>query len=307
MLIDELVNFSDQKYTAYGCNCGNDKCNHPSGNCTGECYDCLYQIHFPERFSEPKKKIYDCEKMLHHYVCQNSHTYASEILKAFNLRKETLLEFENFKLLSIACGACPDLIALEKFCVDNQLSKKIAFRGYDINPIWGTIHSAIKDYCDNHNIQRSFFVKDVLSCFKTDTAERANIIVISYLISYLYNTEQTHLIKSFFEDITDNVIMKKKNGEKTLIIINDVNSNRRGRDYFNELRRVIKKRGGKIKSGFKYFDTGNLNVFQKIGTPYKSNECLFEIPHQIQEKYHTYSSHNRKTIQLILEVESNDN
>ena len=49
MLIDDIVDFCDKKYTTYGDKCGCERCNHPSGHCSGNCYNCLYHIHFPER------------------------------------------------------------------------------------------------------------------------------------------------------------------------------------------------------------------------------------------------------------------
>ncbi len=302
MLIDELVKICDNRYSTNICECGNMFCSHPSGTCSGDCSRCLYEIHFPGRNGIVEKKTYDCPKMMDKYVCQYLYSYASEILTAFYYEYDFLRDMDNFRLLSIACGACPDLMALEKLCIDNRLDKPIAFRGYDINKNWNLIHSYIKRYCDNVGIQRSFFSKDVLNCFHESTSERANIITISYLISYLYNTNQNDLIISFFEDLTKNVIMKKANGERVLVIINDVNSNRRGREYFDFLTRTLKRNGARIKSEFKYFDTGNLNFFQKVGSPYKSNECLFDIPINLKTKHNIYDIHNRQTIQLLVEV-----
>lgn len=303
MLIEELVEYCDWRYSQSKCICGNGECSHPSGTCSGSCSRCLYEIHFPGLVEGTKKDVYDCPKMLDMYVCQYLYSYASEILTAFNHKREFLLNFTNYRLLSIACGACPDLMALEKFCIDNDLHTPIAFRGYDINPNWQFIISQIKEYCDHVGIQRSFFQKDVLTCFRNDTAERANIITISYLISYLYNTNQTNLIVPFFENLADNVILKKKPNEKVLIIINDVNSNRRGRDYFNILSRILRRKGARVNSEFKYFDTGDLNFFQKVGSAYASTECLFNIPDSMKLKYNVSDNHNRKTIQLLLEVE----
>lgn len=303
MLIEELVEYCDFRLSQNKETCGNGHCSHPAGVCSGSCSRCLYQIHFPGQVAGIKKEIYDCPKMLDVYVCQYLYSYASEILKAFNYKKDFLLNFSNYRLLSIACGACPDLMALEKFCIDNNLHTPIAFRGYDNNPNWQLIVSLIKDYCDDAGIQRSFFLKDVLTCFKNDTAERANIITISYLISYLYNTNQTRLIEPFFENLADNVIMKKKPNEKVLIIINDVNSNKRGRDYFVLLSRILRKKGARVSSEFKYFDTGDLNFFQKVGSAYSSTDCLFDIPDFLRSKYNVSDNHNRKTIQLLLEVE----
>lgn len=65
MLIDRIIKYSNKQFLIYGDKCGNTFCNHPSGKCSGSCYNCLYQIHFPGRFDgqSPKEK-YDCPKML---------------------------------------------------------------------------------------------------------------------------------------------------------------------------------------------------------------------------------------------------
>ena len=86
MLIDSVVQFCDEMYSSFGdkCGCENGQCNHPSGECSGSCYNCLYHIHFPDRAPENAKKEYDCVKMLYHYVCQYSFLYTTELLCAFD-------------------------------------------------------------------------------------------------------------------------------------------------------------------------------------------------------------------------------
>ena len=71
MLIDEVVCFCDEQYTAFGDVCGqaNGKCTHPSGNCSHHCYDCLYHIHYPGKAPENSKMLYDCPKMLKSWSC----------------------------------------------------------------------------------------------------------------------------------------------------------------------------------------------------------------------------------------------
>lgn len=302
MLIDELVKSCDEKYTEYSDNCGCKECSHPSHECSGSCYDCLYQIHYPGRFDDvPIKKVYDCQKMLYHYVCQYSHIYSSEILYAFNEHKEFLCEYDKFHLMSIACGACPDLIALETFCHNNNNITSISYRGYDINPLWNPIHSFIKQYCDKNNIKRSFFEKDVITHFKSYYVTGTNIIVISYLLSYLYNTNSADKIDLLFNSIADNVVLRKNKNDKMFIVINDVNSNKRGRDYFSHFPRILRKKGLTVTSEFKYFDTGSLNYFQRIGSAYKGKKCLFPPSEDIRKRYHIDKTDCR-SIQLIMEV-----
>lgn len=302
MLIDELIVMCDKKYTECGDACGCAKCNHPSDKCSGNCRNCLYQIHYPDRFAgQIVKKVYDCPKMLYHYVCQYSYIYSSEILYAFNEHRDFLSGYDKFHLMSIACGACPDLMALEAFCKSYKIKTSISYRGYDINHLWSPIHTFIKQYCDEHNIKRSFMEKDVISHFKKYYVNGTNIIVISYLLSYLYNTNQTDQIDLLFNNIADNVVLKKDNCDKMLIVINDVNSNNRGRDYFAHLSRILRKKGLTVNAEFKYFDTGFLNYFQRVGSVYRIKKCLFPLDNDIVNRYHIDNSDCR-SVQLILEV-----
>lgn len=41
MLIDDIVDYCNKKYTTFGDKCGNGVCSHPTGKCSGSCYNCL--------------------------------------------------------------------------------------------------------------------------------------------------------------------------------------------------------------------------------------------------------------------------
>lgn len=305
MLLDYLIDFCDKEYSAFGTNCGCNMggCNHPSGKCSGSCYNCLYQIHFPSRFDGIIKKQYDCTKMLYHYVCQYSYLYTTEILWALSEETKYINNFPYYHILSLGCGGCADLLAFDFLVNHNKIHVPISYLGYEINPLWEPIHKEIQKYYINNDMI-GFCIpgyNDVFECFKTSPLSNANIIVISYLISYLYNTNQTDQIDSLAENIANNVISYKK--QNLLMIINDVNSNNRGRNYFSHFEKAIKNVGMTItNSKYKYFDTGTLNHFQTNGfTPYKAKRCCFDIPERIQTKYHAQKKLN-STIQLILEV-----
>lgn len=144
--------------------------------------------------------LYDCPKMLYHYVCQYSSRYASEIQYVFNLEKEYLKNFSEYKMMSIGCGGCPDLMAIEKFMIDNGYKKQIDYRGYDVNDLWIPIHRRINKYCENEQIIKKFIYEDAIQYFSKYYNINRNIIVISYLLSYLYNTGQK---KTFLFSLTN--------------------------------------------------------------------------------------------------------
>ncbi len=303
MLIDEIIDYCDKEYQAYRYNCGCGQCNHPSKKCSGSCYECLYQIHFPNRFnSEPIKKLYDCPKMIYHYVCQYSHLYATELLCAFQEEVDYLKDFPYYHILSLGCGGCTDLMAFERFYNVFGVTMPISYMGIDCNDLWKQVNSQIREYCKKKNIGYDDKYFDVFNLFQQRNVPDANILVISYLISYLYNTKQISYFDTFVENVVKNIILKKEKGGKFLIIINDVNSHHRGRNYFNYfINKLQNHKCLKIDFKYKYFDTGNLYPPQRLGTPYAIYESLFPIPNEIATNYHAQTD-CKQTIQLLLEV-----
>jgi len=304
MLLDEIVGYCDNQYINYHGNCGCETCNHED-KCSGNCYTCLYQIHFPDRFlGKIIKHKYDCQKMMYFYVCQYSYRYATQILYAFNRYRDTIMNMNKIRLMSLGCGGCPDLMAIEKFCHDNRYTGDIAYKGYDINTLWRPIHSEVKKYCDNNNIQRTFIENDVITYFSKYYVPNVNIIVISYLISSLYNTGQISKIDTLFTEIRDNVVKRKKSGEKLLIIINDINHNIKARNYFKNLYDILKRENNlSVRCEYVYFDTGDLYSKQKVGSAYSSRDFLFTPDVNIQQKYSAGHCVDTQTIQFIVEVE----
>lgn len=302
MLIDDIVDFCDKKYTTYGDKCGCERCNHPSGHCSGNCYNCLYHIHFPERAPSNAKTLYDCPKMLYHYVCQYSYLYTTELLCAYEEEYDYLNDYPYFHILSLGCGGCADLMAFEHFYRMHSFVAPISYIGIDVNELWRPINNRTLKYCENNGINYKVRYADVFKCFRQHIVNDTNVIVISYLISYLYNTNQIGVIDSFLEDLVTNIVQKKNKGQKLLLIINDVNSYKRGRTYFSQfIRKLEKYKLSIIKCTYKYFDTGDLFDGQKIGTPHLVKRSLFSIPEAIQRKYHA-ESNCKKTIQLMLEA-----
>ena len=302
MLIDEVVHYCDMMYSSFDDKCGCEEgiCNHPSGKCSGSCYNCLYHIHFPAYAPENAKKEYDCPKMLYHYVCQYSYLYSTELLCAFANEWSFIKHFPYYHILSLGCGGCADLMAFDYLQQLKGFDTPIYYMGIDINDLWAPIHNYIEGYCVNNNIRYHTHYRDVFELLNESTVSDANIVVISYLLSYLYNTNQISAIDTLAKRIASRVVMKKD--MPLLLIINDVNSYKRGRDFFSNFENAIRRCGLIIrKSEYKYFDTGNLYAGQRLGTPYKVNNVAMSVPQRIQEKYHAGTS-IKQTVQLLVEV-----
>lgn len=303
MLIDDIVDYCNKKYTTFGDKCGNGVCSHPTGKCSGSCYNCLYEIHYFDGDKCKHKSLYDCQKMLYHYVCQYTLRYASEILHAFKDENCFLSTFESINMMSIGCGGCPDLMAMEMLLHDSGITVPVSYKGYDINSLWLPVHNRVRCYCNDNDIDSKFMCEDAINYFSKYYSKSTNVIVISYLLSYLYNTPQKKEIRDFFDRLIENVIVR--NNDKKLIVFNDVNSCNRGRDYFRVFVEKLEKKGLHGAYRYMYFDSERLNKYQKIGSAYNSSCALFDYNKEIIKAYHVDGI--CRSAQLIVEVGEIDN
>ena len=298
MLIHEIVDYCNTEYrnadTAHVCR----DCNHPS-KCSGSCKKCLEQVHYPSTYPHGKKD-YDCENMINFYVCNYINKYASEML--YLLRKsEKLKEIEKYHILSIGCGAAPDLMAFEQYVHETDSSKKIDYLGFDINKLWKPIHDRIMSYNSKFINHVEFDYKDAIKYFNKESIIDANVIVLQYVISHFYNTGQIDTIRQFFSDIIKNVVETRKKEDPFVIIINDVNSCNRGRDFFADLVQTLKNHNYHGRYRCYYFNYRILNDFQRYGNKHPSNNTLFDLSEydlEICEPWKSCSS-----AQMLIEID----
>jgi len=293
MLLDYLVEYCDSEYKKVVC----EDCNHPS-ECSGNCSNCLDEIHWPDNNPFGKEK-YDCIKMLNYYVCKYSYKYCSEIQYALNILNG-FKDLDYYKIMSIGCGAVPDLMAIEQYIKRNGLNTPVEYKGYDINKLWKSIHGEIKRYCDKKQLIFDIRYVDAIEYFKKYYVENVNVLVLQYVISYFYNTDQICEIESFFDDLIRSIILRKDKGKQQYIIINDVNSCYRGRDYFLELLRKLKENDLHGLVYQMYFDYKIRNKSQRFGDAYGSVMCLHRIPNNIIKTYS--SARYCSSAQLLIEV-----
>ncbi|HRC79894.1 MAG TPA: hypothetical protein PLF27_00775 [Sedimentibacter sp.] len=295
MLLDYIIDFCDREYrdsdTGFVC----DECNHPI-KCSGGCEKCLDEIHFPDSYDNGKLE-YDCINILNYYVCKYSNKYCSEIEYALE-QSEIIKSFNEFNVMSIGCGHSPDLMALEFYRDKHNLKIPIDYIGYDNNRLWEDIHNEIKKHGKKNNIEVSFEYEDVIQYFNEYYVAGINMIFMQYIISYFYNTNQIDEIDCFFEDLID--VVKRKR-EKLIIIINDVNSCYRGRDYFLNFYNIIRNNNLHGRIIQRYFDYKIKSRYQRYGTAYYSHKILHNINDELRERYN--SAVNCSSAQLIIEVD----
>lgn len=300
MLIDRITGFSRYEYEEHRLDCSCDNCNHPYAcpkNGDNECDDCkmcLEQIHYHKH----RGKIdYDCPNMINYYVCCYTFKYASEILYLAN-KSDLMKELNEYNILSFGCGACPDLMAFEKYSeYDN---KPIRYTGIDTNNLWYNIHNEISEYCFGTNIESHYIYEDALDIVSGRSFQNKNIIILQYFISHLYNTGQINKIYDFFDDLINNVISNNTNNEPVVIMLNDVNSIYCGRDYFIDLYDKLYEKGFNCTYKKFYFNYEGLNEYQQYGEMYLNNRILFNVPNDF-DKFQVWK--HCGSAQLLIEIE----
>ena len=142
----------------------------------------------------------------------------------------------------------------------------------------------------------SFLTLNIMSLF-SDTVYK-NLLILQYLISHFYNTGKLTAVNEFYKNLIQNVI--KRMQPKSIIIINDVNSNRRGRDLFLRFSDTLSKYGIRHTYSCRYFEYNIQNEYQRYGIKYPSKDILtWPTPNLARYNPWTVCS----SAQLIIELE----
>lgn len=294
-LFDTVIHFCDSKYQNSTCN----KCNHIEGcpsSPKGRCKQCLEDVHYPDRNINGKKD-YDCDRMINYYVCTYAEKYASEML--YLMRKSSALrEINDYHVLSIGCGACPDLMAIERYCHECSTEKTVSYLGIDKNELWRSIHEKINSYRTSTINKTTFWYMDAVA--DDFNIPDANVVILQYVISHFYNTEQIDLIQSFFQKLVEGIVANKQKDVPMVIMINDVNSNNRGRDYFEDLVHILNDMHFRGTYSKCYFDYCIKNSAQQYGFKHESTNTIFKLPQSFEHRYGPW--HDCSSAQLLIEI-----
>lgn len=295
-LFKKILKYCHHQYIHGQCN----KCNHYSccpGTSEGNCKQCLKEVHYPNSYPHGRKD-YECDRMINFYVCDYTAKYASEML--YLMRKsEALRQIDNYHVISIGCGACPDLMALERYCHEVSYDKKISYLGIDVNDRWKRIHTQIDSYRTSTVRKTKFKCWDAVT--ENFSISDANVVILQYVISHFYNTGQIGKIQGFFEKLVDTIIIRKQVGAPMVIFINDVNSVNRGRDFFADL--VKKLRDAELHGSYRefYFDYKIRNEAQRYGEKHESRQILFHLPSSFGDIYQSWE--DCSSAQLLIEIQ----
>ena len=189
-------------------------------------------------------------------------------------------------------------MAFEKYCHESDYNKTVSYIGIDKNEKWAPIHEKIGSYKTKTIKKTQFLYMDAVT--ENYNILKANVIVLQYVISHFYNTGQISQINAFFDKLVDNIIAHKEQGKPLVLLINDVNSNNRGRDYFQRLVSKLDEKGFSQNSQRYYFDYNIQNDFQRYGTRHESTRIVFQIPDYLR-RYQPWESCS--SAQLLIEVQ----
>ena len=294
-LFDTVVNYCHNQYILNDCNrCDYNGC--CPGNPCGNCKQCLEEVHYPSRYPSGRKD-YECDRMLYFYVCDYAEKYGSEML--YLMRKSKALEeIEKYHVLSIGCGSCPDLMALERYCSEEAYTKSISYVGIDVNERWNIIHKRIENY--NSNIIKKVQFRYYDAVDDDYTISNTNVVVLQYVISHLYNNGQIEQVNDFFRKLIDDIIVRKQEEVPMVILINDVNSIYRGRDYFEDLVDQLRDSDFSGNCNRYYFDYNIQNDAQRYGEKHKTVNTIFSLPNEFESIYQPW--HYCSSAQLLIEV-----
>ena len=299
MLIDEMLEYCKDDYSNKNRACTD--CNHTC-ECPGDCSVCLYQIHY--KHSEPgARHSYNCRFLSDYYVCKYSFKYTSEIIYALHQDEVSYLQDKSkLNVLSIGCGPCTDLFALD--CLSNAHEynfDKLEYIGVDLLPQpWGRLHNEIKGYYANDpKFNANFCYKDIKNVIPVLISQKFkfHLIIMNYLLSDFHKYGGEISVLDFLNKLVYYIVNVCPD---TAIVINDINlacSLGGGRDYFDTLYRKLSH------SGFRccqlHFDKSNKERHFEYGVEYPSNDLLFD-PRIVNEYYSFAPYESCASAQIII-------
>ncbi len=270
-MLSQLVHLCDERYHNYA-EC--DTC--PNSNfCQHNCGECLKATHFSKEALV--KRHYDCTKMMDFYVCKYAYRYTSELIYAFSMLQD-LKTKENLKVLSLGCGPCTDLLALDYLKQHNEYHfETLDYRGVEINPIiWENIHKDIRNIVKEiSGWSFAVFPQDIAQyiCEQNMNQWKPDLIVLQYVLSDMCKNMESKEINKVIKIIA-NYVDQLRN--ETYIVCNDINlscSMGGGRECFDSILEKICTNTQYSQNHF--FNNSKSNHFE-YGVEYDKNDIVMD-------------------------------
>lgn len=120
MLKNRLMLWCQRKYEQSSAeHCGRD-CDNKA-HCNHDCDDCLKQVHWYPEYGG--RSDYTCSNLLLRYVVRFTEKYSQQIHDALDF--VDISQYPYFSILSIGCGAAPDLMAFEEIAEDKAKNQRL--------------------------------------------------------------------------------------------------------------------------------------------------------------------------------------
>lgn len=290
-MLNKLVNLCNNRYQSNGC----EDCSYGI-HCPNNCETCLKYCHYPQ--IAPADRKYDCKRMADFYVCKYAHKYTSELIYAFSQLRD-LQTKSHLNVLSIGCGPCTDLLALDYLANQGKYSfSTIDYRGVEINTdVWNNIYNDIIN------------MKPWLWSFKTIPQDICNyiavllqqswkpdLIVMQYVFSDMQKHTASQLINSMIHSLAQYIDSCDRN---TYVVCNDINLTTNmggGREYFDQLYCQLYPQATQHK--YHFYNSNKQNHFE-YGDEYRSNTLIIQPGNEL-DRYQPYKT--CASAQMIIKI-----
>ena len=265
-MLNELVRLCNGRYQSNRC----ASCSYGI-YCPHDCEKCLEYIHFPQR--APAERKYDCKRMMDYYVCKYIHKYTSELIYAFSMLRD-IQEKRHLKVLSIGCGPCTDLLALNYLNNQGTYSfESLDYRGVEIDTeIWSYIHDDLWTMLPQ-GWSFSIIPEDICYYINALLQQdwKPDLIVFQYVFSDMQKHTEPDMMTTTIGAFAQFVDSCERN---TYVVCNDINlSNDRGggRDCFDRLFGGMRSR---VTPHRFHFNNSNRETHYDYGYEYESNALI---------------------------------
>ncbi|MDR2933816.1 MAG: hypothetical protein LBU68_00850 [Rickettsiales bacterium] len=204
---------------------------------------CLEEIYNPSEY--PKgKKLYNCPVITKNYVLRYLNSFASQMRYIFERQfaKQSILDKSTLRVLSLGCGASPDLIALLSL-KDKGFNQNILYTGVDLERSWQGLHNRIQHRsCYDKEFGAQFSYENAID-FMQKNKNSYDIVIVQNILSHFKRTDNIDFVPVFMELLKNNIIPNmSQNG---LLIISDIEYN--GFRWINIAKDILSKYGEKTE------------------------------------------------------------
>jgi hypothetical protein len=294
--LSRLVDMCDNEYAS------KQPCDNCKLECTGMCGNRVTSLYFGNVTRE-----YDCPNMVNFYVCKYGYRYVCEIQKLW-LAVQELRTLDKYRILSIGCGPCTDLLGILGFLDTHNPSyfadNRVEYVGIDYNPIWKHVHQGLVSLLRSDQVKTRFVYKDLLELTQRrifeNTRWKPNVLLLQYAISDMTRTYRSDVIVNLVRALVDNFTIDMP--KASVIVLNDINHNTRARDYYEYLYLHAGNLPGNWKCYRYYFDNLDRAYSYVYGDKHSDSHVDINVPGNTAARYGSWTTCASAQMVLVKEA-----